>query len=121
MNQMIGMLLASVLAAGSISAADAPPKIDPAGLRQVVIEPQSFNLLGSRARQQLIVTGISSGDETLDLTGQVEFVSSNPGVVRIEGSQAVPVANGECQVTVTLGGTPVPRPVSLATLKNRPP
>lgn len=108
MNPMFRMSLACVVlvagAAGLCPAQDAAPSGEISNLRQVVLEPASFQLLGLRARQQVIATGVASNGNVVDLTGRVEFQSSNPAVARIEGSQIVPVTNGECQITVTVAG-----------------
>lgn len=108
MNPMFRMSLAFVVvvagAAGQCPAQDASQTGDLSNLRQVVLEPASFQLLGLRARQQVIATGVTSNGDVFDLTGRVEFQSSNPAVARIEGSQIVPVTNGECQITVTVAG-----------------
>ncbi len=71
---------------------------------QLVLEPGNFSLLGSRARQQLLVTGAYSGNDVRDLTAAVQYVSSNAAVAKIDGTHVVPVANGECQITATANG-----------------
>ncbi len=77
-------------------AADAPTALS--------LNPGKFELRGPRAQQQLVVSGTFSADDLRDLTTGVTFASSNPNVVKIEGTLAKPVADGTAQVTVTLGG-----------------
>ena len=55
----------------------------------ITAEPAKFELAGKRARQQLIVTGNYSNNEVRDLTPAVTFASSNPAIVKIEGSVAL--------------------------------
>lgn len=68
------------------------------------LAPGKFELRGSRAQQQLVISGTFSADDTRDLTSGVTLTSSNPAVVKIEGTLAKPVADGTAQVTATLGG-----------------
>ena len=73
-------------------------------------EPAKFELLGRRSRQQLLVTGAYSGEDVRDLTPAATIVSSNPAVVKIEGSVALPVGNGEATLTATVGGQSIAIP-----------
>ncbi len=68
------------------------------------LAPSKIELRGSRAQQQLVISGTFSADDTRDLTSGVTLTSSNPAVVKIEGTLAKPVADGTAQVTATLGG-----------------
>lgn len=93
-----------------VAAADAPATIEigqPAG---VVLEPAKFDLLGKRSQQQLLVTG-KYGEDVRDLTAAAVFTSSNPSVVKIDGSIAHPVGNGEATITAAVGGQSVVVPV----------
>ena len=65
----------------------------------IVVEPVKFELLGKRSRQQLLVTGVYSGEDVRDLTPVAEYTSSNPAIVKIEGSVALPAGNGEATLT----------------------
>ena len=70
----------------------------------ISLDPGKFELRGVRAQQQLIVSGTFSADDIRDLTNLgVQYTSSNPAVVKIEGTLAKPVADGTAQVTATLG------------------
>ncbi|TXT35934.1 MAG: hypothetical protein FD138_1167 [Planctomycetota bacterium] len=70
----------------------------------ISIDPGKFELRGARAQQQLVVSGTFSADDIRDLTNAgVQFASSNPAVVKIEGTLAKPVADGTAQITATLG------------------
>lgn len=69
----------------------------------LVFETAKFELIGSRSQQQLVITGIFSGNLPRDITHQVELVSSNPAVVKIEGSLVKPVADGTATITAKSG------------------
>ena len=68
------------------------------------LAPGKFELRGNRAQQQLVISGMFTADDTRDLTSGVTLTSSNPAVLKIEGTLAKPVADGTAQVTATLGG-----------------
>lgn len=77
----------------------------------IVLEPAKFELLGKRSRQQLLVTGVYSGDDVRDLTPVAEYTSSNPAIVKIEGGVALPTGNGEAILTAKVGAHAVTVPV----------
>lgn len=83
----------------------------------IVLEPGKFELLGKRSRQQLLVTGRYSGDDVRDLTPAATIVSSNPEIVKIENSVALPVANGEVVVTATVAGQSISVPCVVKSLE----
>ena len=68
------------------------------------LAPGKFELRGNRAQQQLVISGTYTADDVRDLTTGVTLTSSNPAVVKIDGTLAKPVADGTAQVTATLGG-----------------
>src|SRR5262245_14131829 len=69
----------------------------------ISLDPGKFELRGTRAQQQLVVSGTFSAEDIRDLTTAVTFASSNPNVVKIEGTLAKPVGDGTAQITATLG------------------
>ena len=77
----------------------------------IVLEPVKFDLIGKRARQQLLITGKYAGEEVRDLTPVATLVTSNPDVVKIDGTVALPVGNGEATLTATISGQSVSVPV----------
>ena len=83
----------------------------------IVLEPTKFELAGKRSRQQLLVTAKYAVDDVRDLTPVATFVSSNDGIVRIDGTVALPVANGEATVTATVSGQSVTIPVVVKNLE----
>ncbi|MFO0919979.1 MAG: DUF1549 and DUF1553 domain-containing protein, partial [Planctomycetaceae bacterium] len=84
------------------SGADSPA-VDVGQPTAIVLEPSSFSLLGTRARQQLLVTGQYGNQEVRDLTAATSFTSSNPAVAKVEGAVVLPIANGETQIIATIG------------------
>ncbi len=82
----------------------APPAIDIGTPVAISLEPGTMVLQGPRSRQQLLVTGRYTGDEVRDLTTATSYASSNPAVAKIEGAVVLPVGNGDCQITATVGG-----------------
>jgi len=99
---------------GSSFAADEPSKL--------TTESAKFELAGGRSQQQIVVTG-QFGDEVRDVTHLAKLTSSDPKVVKLEGSIARPVGDGSAKITCQLGaqtttidvvvkGTAAPHPVS---------
>jgi hypothetical protein len=69
----------------------------------VQLLPAQFTLTGPAARQSLLLETFSGASATGHLAEGAQFVSSDPGVVKIEGNVALPVANGKATVTATAG------------------
>ena len=106
------MLMALLAICGTASlAADPPSTIEIGQPVSLALEPGKFELSNKRAQQQLLVTGKYSADEVRDLTAAATFASSNPAAVKIEGSIALPVGNGEAVLTATVAGQAVSVPV----------
>lgn len=104
----LGLLPSGLFAAESTvpaTATDTEIEIgQPVALR---IEPAQITLRDRRAVQQLVLTG-DYGDQLVgDLTRAARWTSSDPGIVRIDGTRVRPVANGSAQVTATAGGITV--------------
>jgi hypothetical protein len=92
-------------------------------LTGLVFDPPRFELRGHRVRQQLIVTGQYGPEEVRDLTRAAQYTSSDPKVVKIDGSLALPVGDGVAKIIAKIGsftaavnvvvkGTGQPSPVS---------
>ncbi len=111
--RIVQLMLLAVMGLSStrVWAVDPPSAAEigqPVGL---AIEPGRFELINKRTQQQLLVTGKYSGDEVRDLTAAATFTSSNPAVVKVEGSVVLPVGNGEAVVTATVAGQTASVPV----------
>ena len=96
------LMLSAVLLVGSplVAQDEAKPL---AGLSAIEIYPKEFNLAGPRSRQQIVMTGSFGSQDIRDLTHSVELKSSNPAIVRLEGTVAIPVADGAAELTVKVG------------------
>ncbi|MFO1020719.1 MAG: DUF1553 domain-containing protein [Planctomycetales bacterium] len=105
---MVGLLLgSSLLQAREKKAAEAPAapqKQDVGKPEKITVEPAKFTLLGSRAQQQLIVTGYYPGGEVRDLTAAADFQISSPGIAKIEHGIVHPLTNGATHVVATVAG-----------------
>ena len=77
----------------------------------IVFEQAKVELLGKRARQQVLVTGKYSADDVRDLTTFATYTSSNPAVVTMDGSVALPAGNGEAMISATVAGHTITLPV----------
>src|SRR5882672_452477 len=66
--------------------------------------PPEFTLNGPAARQTLLLEARRGDLHTGAIRDAVAFTSSDPKVVRVEGSLAVPVGNGKATITATYPG-----------------
>jgi hypothetical protein len=103
-------VMVGAIACSAVVRADDAPSIEVGQPASISIDPSKFELLGKRSRQQLLVTGMY-GTDVRDLTAAAGFTSSNPAVVKIEGSIAFPVANGDAMIAVSVGGQTASVPV----------
>src|SRR5438105_13996575 len=66
------------------------------------ILPERFELRGPAARQTIVVERVHGGQFSGPAEGAA-LVSSDPGVIRIELSVAIPVGNGKATITARSG------------------
>ncbi|HZK81052.1 MAG TPA: hypothetical protein VFC46_08300, partial [Humisphaera sp.] len=92
-------MLATITVAGS------PDRIE--------VYPSRISLQSHRATRQLIVTGYFNG-EARDLTSQATIVSADPKIVVLQGTRAVPVADGQTSVTVSIAGQSAQVPATVS-------
>jgi hypothetical protein len=75
---------------------------------EVVLLPEEFSLHGPASKQRLLVERVRDGSYVGQVEDGIHVVSSDPHVVRVEkkegGLVALPVGNGEAQLTVKVGG-----------------
>ena len=93
-------LLATTLLSTSLLADDESSLPEP---QKLELFPSSFSLEGHRSRQQLVVTAVVNSEIVLDFTDQVELTSSNPSVVRIDGTVALPTGDGTTTLSARIG------------------
>jgi Protein of unknown function (DUF1553)/Protein of unknown function (DUF1549) len=80
---------------------------------RIEVWPQRIKLDAPRREMHLIVSGFYGPETWQDLTQVAAFTSSDPGVVRIEGGIARPVADGQAEITVAVGGQQLVLPVEV--------
>jgi hypothetical protein len=98
---LAALLSLTCFVAGATAAEQAT--IDVGQPTAITLEPGAFTLLGTRARQQLLVTGQYPNGEVRDLTAAASFAPANSAVAKIDGSAVLPVANGDTQIVATIG------------------
>lgn len=67
------------------------------------ILPSSITLHGPESRQQLILEKVRDNQFIGQLTNDIQFVSSDPNIVRIEKNEAIPVTNGTATISAKFG------------------
>jgi hypothetical protein len=70
---------------------------------QLAILPPSVVLNGPEARQQLVIEKVRDGQFTGQITNELELISSDPSIVKIENGAAIPVKNGRATVRAKAG------------------
>jgi hypothetical protein len=70
---------------------------------RIEVWPRDIKLDAPPREMHLVVSGFYGEENCQDLTRAATFTSSDPGVVRIDGSIARPVTNGRATITVVAG------------------
>src|SRR5580658_5541112 len=96
-----GLALALATLFGVVVSADAA---QPAPRESLAILPSSIVLHGPKARQSLLVEKSENGKFSGQATKDVEFESSDPKVVRISNSVAIPISDGHAVISATWQG-----------------
>lgn len=78
--------------------------------------PQSIALRGTKARQQLVVTGFTS-ELPLDWTHLASITSANPEVATIDQQSIIPKANGQTEIIVAVGNLRQSIPVTVTEME----
>jgi hypothetical protein len=84
-----------------------------AALVRLSVEPAEAPLVGSGARQQLLVTGHYADGSVRDLTRATSFTTDRPDRVRLEGALVHARADGPAVVTARVGGLTVTAKVTV--------
>jgi hypothetical protein len=71
--------------------------------QRIEVYPAQIILDTQRSSRQLIVTGFFN-DEPRDLTAQAQLLSSDPKILAIKGTRAVPIGDGSASISVTVAG-----------------
>ena len=70
---------------------------------QLAIFPSQLTFSGPEVRQRVVVQWAREGDVLGEVTKALTLTSSNPKVVAVEGSVAIPVGNGEATIVASVG------------------
>jgi hypothetical protein len=107
----------AVLATCAVAAEPTTPTGDvvlpkPSDLKALTVHPASVTLTGSDDARQLILTGVLTDGRLQDLTGDVQYVVSNPKLARVTaGGRVVPLADGQAEITASFGNHSVKLPL----------
>jgi hypothetical protein len=74
-----------------------------AGADSIAIIPAKIVLGSPASRQQLVVERIANGQPAGEITNDLQFASSDPGIARVENGVLVPVRDGKTTVRVKAG------------------
>src|SRR5581483_4578891 len=70
------------------------------------VQPSAATLTGPRASQRLLAVEARGAEVTAEVTAEVKFTSSDPGVATVDAGGLVrAVSDGEATITATRGGT----------------
>ena len=118
-----GLAIAFFAVPSSLLAADATPAAAPTAdaseaivvgtPERIEVYPTALKLDGTNGRMRLVVTGHYAGGITQDLTTVTEIVSSDEKIARFASGEAVPVANGQVEFTLKVGGHEAKVPVEV--------
>jgi hypothetical protein len=101
-------------AEGTSAVETALEPIDVGAPQKIEVWPKQFKLDTPRREIRLVVSGFYPGEICQDLTRATTFTSSDPGVVRMDGSVARPLANGRAEIAVEAGGLRLVVPVEVS-------
>ena len=102
MRSSAALLLAFALAAF------APAAPAPVELR---VHPPEVNLATARDRQAVVVQAVHADGITRDVTGEVHWSLRDPALVRLQGSELQPRADGRTELALSLGSLRAVLPV----------
>ncbi|WP_437225192.1 DUF1553 domain-containing protein [Planctomicrobium sp. SH661] len=95
MKRILALCLLASWTAQSVGAAE---------LVELRVFPKEVRLSTQRARQGVVVQGVYDDGITRDLSSRAEWKFDNESLVRREGNQIFPVADGQTQLNVTVDG-----------------
>jgi hypothetical protein len=96
--------LAACVAAPVASVRSEEAALDLSSLERIDVQPQQVHLRSPREQAILLVTGYFADGRVVDLTRDAAAVSSLPTIADCRDGAVRPAGNGECEVTVELGG-----------------
>ncbi|MBM4003560.1 MAG: DUF1549 domain-containing protein [Planctomycetes bacterium] len=104
----ITAIMAAMVSAG-LCPVHAQEKLDSIEIGQpqrIEVFPASIQFTGKRQQMQLAVTGYYADGSLQDLTRAATFASADTAIARIEGAVALPQADGNTAITVSVGQLP---------------
>ena len=96
-NIILSLALITATAVTVTAAPDRP-------VRRIEVFPAALELVSRHHPVQLVVTGYLANGQQRDLTGVMELVPADTGVVRVERGRLLPVANGKTRVVAKAAG-----------------
>ncbi len=113
-NSLVAALLAALIFAGGVSAADPPKKESfrtelaplpkPSEITALVVQPKEVALKGSDSSQQLVVTATLADGRLVDLTGHVDYTADDAKLVRITSTgRVLPLLDGKTRLSASYG------------------
>src|SRR5947209_5913928 len=84
--------------------AGSPPPATAGAWERLLVEPSEAALVGPRAHQGLLVSGLDLRGRRRDLTASARFVSLDPRVARVTSTgQVFPIGDGTAVVKAVIG------------------
>ncbi len=80
----------------------------------LLLLPAQISLTGPEARQSLLVEKSDGTHFTGQLTNAITFTTSDPKIARLDGTTAIPVANGSATIRATVNGQTLSAPVTVS-------
>jgi hypothetical protein len=87
----------------------------------IQVQPASITLSGTKARQQLVITGTYAAGSPRDLTALCDITANAPGVVSVEGGYLAPLKNGTVTLTIKAGPKSVQVPITVKDMEKADP
>ncbi|WP_153557318.1 DUF1549 and DUF1553 domain-containing protein [Roseimaritima sediminicola] len=117
------LVLSGVLAvtAMGIEPEASVPATEPPSVPAVAVYPPEIQLNSARDFQAFVAVMTRDDGVTLDVTEQVHWQLAKEGLVKREGNQLLPVADGETELVASYNGTEVRIPVKVSGADQRPP
>jgi hypothetical protein len=90
------------------------------GPKVLSVYPPTVELVGSRSRQQLLISGDAEDHTSRDWTTQAVFFVSDPSIAEVKEGVVYPKSEGTTRVTVFVGEAKTSFPLSVSKAKESP-
>ena len=89
-------------------------------LANIAITPQTAALYGPRATQRFVAVGTFANGKAVELSGQIQFSSSNPALAAVSPDGVVtPVADGNAEIIATAGQSTARASITVSNFADR--